>query len=84
MSAGALEENEMKRLPRTVRVIRGSVIDLECCGDSFKLQAGQTYHDDGTTIFGDYIAAGTADGSLVEAKRDRDTIIVSARTLLKG
>lgn len=72
----------MKRLPRTVLVKRGSIVDLECCGD-FRLEEGHTYYDDGTTVFDAYIAAGIADGSLEETKRRTDTIVVSARNLLK-
>jgi hypothetical protein len=72
----------MKELPKTVLVKRGSTIDLECCG-MFKLEKGRTYYNDGTTVFDAYISSGIADGSLVEAKRDRDTITVSAKTLMR-
>jgi hypothetical protein len=72
-----------ERLPKTVRVMKSHIIDLECCGDAFELEEGQTYYDDGTTVFDAYIEGGLADGSLVEAKRDRNTITVSAQRLLK-
>jgi len=49
----------------------------------FKLEKGRTYYNDGTTVFDAYISSGIADGSLVEAKRDRDTITVSAKTLMR-
>ena len=73
----------MKRLPNTVRVVRGRTIDLECCG-MFKLEEGRTYYDDGTTVFDAYIDGGLADGSLEEAKRGRDTITISANDLLRS
>jgi hypothetical protein len=66
----------------TVRVIRGQKVDLECCG-LFRLEAGKTYHDDGTTVLDVYIGPGLADGSMVEAKRDAATITISAHNLLK-
>lgn len=72
-----------KRLPNTVLVIRPHTIDLECCG-TYKLERGRTYYNDGTTVFRAYIEGGIEDGSLVEAKRDRNTITVSARQLLKA
>jgi len=70
----------VKRLPKTVLVKRASTIDLEVC--MFKLREGRTYYNDGTTVFDVYIEAGIADGSLEEAKRDRDTITVSAKNLM--
>lgn len=73
----------MKRLPRTVLVKRTHVVDLECCGD-FTLEEGKTYHDDGTTILDAYIVGGIAEGWLEEASRRPDTVIVSARDLLKS
>ena len=66
-----------------MRVIRPHIIDLECCGDAFELEEGRTYYDDGTTVFDAYIKGGLADGSLVEAKRDINTITVSEDRLLK-
>jgi hypothetical protein len=66
----------------TVRVIRGQKVDLEC-GGMFRLEAGKTYHDDGTTGLDVYVAEGLADGSMVEAKRDATTITVSAHNLLR-
>ncbi len=68
--------------PTTVRVVRGKTVDLECCG-LFKLEAGKTYHDDGTTLLDIYIADGLADGSLAKAKPDRATITVSASDLMR-
>jgi hypothetical protein len=50
----------------------------------FKLEKGKTYYDDGTTVFDAYVVGGLADGSLEEAKRQRDTIVVSARDLLRS
>jgi hypothetical protein len=73
----------VKKLPKTVLVIRGHTIDLECCG-IYKLQEGRTYYDDGTTVFDAYIDGGIADGSLVEAKRGRDTITISADDLMRS
>lgn len=72
----------MQTLPKTVLVKRGSTIDLECCG-FFKLEQGKTYYDDGTTVFETYIHGGIADGSLEPAKRQHDTVIVSAKTLMR-
>jgi hypothetical protein len=71
-----------KILPKTVRVIRPCVIDLEFC-DEYELEEGQTYYDDGTTIFDAYIKGGIEDGSLIEATRDRNTVIVSSKRLLR-
>ena len=73
----------MMSLSKTVLVKRTHVVDLECCGQ-FKLKEGKTYYDDGTTVFDAYIVDGLADGRLEEAKRGRDTIIVSARDLLRS
>jgi hypothetical protein len=73
----------VKRLPKTVRVIRAQEIDLECCGQ-YHLEEGRTYCDDGTTVFDAYIDGGLADGSLIEAKRGRDTITISAKDLLRS
>jgi hypothetical protein len=56
------------------------IIDLEFC-DEYELEEGQTYYDDGTTIFDAYIKGGLEDGSLIEATRDSNTIIVSAKHL---
>jgi hypothetical protein len=61
-----------------VPVIRPHAIDLEFFDE---LEEGQTYYDDGTTTFHAYIEGGLEDGSLIEAKRDRNTIIVSATHL---
>jgi hypothetical protein len=72
-----------KRLPNTVLVIRPYIIDLECCG-MFELEKGRTYYNDGTTVFDAYIEGGIASGSLVEAKRDRNTITISANDLLRA
>ncbi len=72
----------MKSVPKTVLVKQTHIVDLECCGE-FKLEEGKTYCDDGTTVFDAYVVGGLADGWLEEAKRRRDTIIVSARDLLR-
>jgi hypothetical protein len=72
----------MKRFPKTVLVRKSHTVDLECCGE-FKLEEGQTYYDDGTTVFDAYIKGGIEDGWLEEAKRGRDTVTVSAKELLR-
>jgi hypothetical protein len=50
----------------------------------FRLEAGKTYHDDGTTVLDAYIAGGIGDGWLEEAKRGPNKIVVSARNLLRS
>ena len=65
---------------KIVLVKRGSTIDLEFM--QFKLEAGKTYYDDGTTIFDAYVVGGIADGSLVETTMRPDTITVTARERL--
>jgi hypothetical protein len=72
----------VKKLPKTVLVKRTHTVDLECCG-LFKLEKGNTYYDDGTTVFDAYISGGLVDGSFEEATRGPDTIPVSARNLLR-
>ncbi len=76
-------EENVKSVPRTVLVKQTHIVDLECCG-MFELEEGRTYYDDGTTVFDVYISGGLADGRLEEAKRSRDTIIVSAHDLLRS
>ncbi len=64
------------KLPEVVLATRSRKIDLECRG-RFRLEAGKTYYNDGTTVFDVYIAEGIADGSLMAAEQRPDTIIVS-------
>jgi len=52
-------------------------IDLEYC--SFKIVAGKTYEDDGTTIFDVYWTEGLQDGSFERATRRPDTILDFSR-----
>jgi hypothetical protein len=66
-----------------VLVKKAHTVDLECCG-MFKLEKGRTYYDDGTTVFNAYIEGGIANGSLEEARRESNTITVSANYLLKS
>jgi hypothetical protein len=68
---------------KTVLVKQTHIVDLECCG-MFRLEAGKTYHDDRTTVLDVYIAGGIAEGWLEEAKRRPNTIVVSARSLLRS
>jgi hypothetical protein len=72
----------MNELLKTVRVIRGKTVDLEVC--MFKLEKGRTYYNRDISILNVHIEAGLADGSLKPAKRDRDTITISARDLSRS
>lgn len=64
-------------IPKVVLAKRSQSIDLEY--GMFRIEAGRTYLDDGTTIFDVYVAAGLADGSFEPAARRPDTIVVSYR-----
>lgn len=63
------------KTPKIVRALRNQSIDLEY--GMFDIEAGQTYFDDGTTVFDVYITDGLTDGAFEPARRQPDTITVS-------
>jgi hypothetical protein len=64
----------MKRRNRVVLAKKSRTIDLEF--STFKIDAGKTYEDDGTTVFDVYIVEGLRDGSFEEVARRSDTMLV--------
>jgi hypothetical protein len=71
-----------KKLPNTVLALKSRTVDLEF--RMFKIEEGRTYYNDATSVFDVYIEEGLKDGSFAEAKRSRDTIVVSADYLFKS
>jgi hypothetical protein len=70
------------RLPNTALALKSRTVDLEFT--RYKIEKGRTYHNDGIGVFDVYIEEGLKDGSFVEAKRTKDTIIVSSDYLFKS
>jgi hypothetical protein len=70
------------KLQNTVLALKSRTVDLEFT--MFKIDKGQTYYNDGIGVFDAYIEEGLKDGSFAEAKRNRDTIVVSADYLFKS
>jgi hypothetical protein len=64
----------MKRRNAVVLARKSMSIDLEYC--MFRIEAGKTYEDDGTTVFDVYIDEGLKDGSFENCKRRPDTVLV--------
>lgn len=64
----------MKRRNTVVLARKSMSIDLEYC--QFRIEAGKTYEDDGTTVFDVYIDHGLKDGSFEKCDRRSDTILV--------
>jgi hypothetical protein len=71
-----------RKLPNTVLALRSHTVDLEF--RMFKIEKGRTYYNDGIGVFDVYIEEGLRDGSFAEAKRNKDTIVVSADYLFKS
>jgi hypothetical protein len=71
-----------KKFPNTVLALKSRTVDLEFT--MYKIEKGRTYHNDGIGVFDVYIEEGLKDGSFVETKRTRDTIIVSSDYLFKS
>jgi hypothetical protein len=59
---------------KTVLAKRSMSVDLEY--GLFRIEAGKTYTDDGTTVFDVYVSEGLADGSFELAKPGPGTIVV--------
>jgi hypothetical protein len=60
---------------KTVLAKRSMQIDLEY--GMFRIEAGKTYTDDGTTVFDVYLSDGLAQGWFEEARPGPNTITVS-------
>ena len=67
-----VEPLESEMTSKTWRAKRSRSIDLEF-DSSFKIIAGKTYTDDGTTVFGDYVC----DELFEPASPVADTVVVS-------
>jgi hypothetical protein len=64
----------MKRRNTVVLAKQSMSIDLEYC--MFKIEAGKSYEDDGTTVFDVYVDDGLKNGLFEKCERRADTILV--------